>query len=229
MDTAANRSPAPPTSGNYARIARLYRSLEYIAFGRSLEAARSTFLDSLADCRSIAVFGAGDGRCFKPLLSAAPQARFISLDLDAVMTSLAQTHVSRLGAAERVQFVCADVRTLPSQPGTYDGVVTQFFLDCFADEDLQQIVPLIAGNLTPAGPWLFADFAIPTSPPLTRWRAKLWIWVLCSFFRWQTGHSLRSLPPMDAALRRNGFVCERERSRSAGLIRSALYRRGERR
>lgn len=224
------RSPLPSPlvsrgADGYGRIARLYKVLEYVAFGRSLEAARATFLEHLAEAKSVGVFGAGDGRCFDPLLSAAPQAHFSSIDSDPVMTSLARARVHALSGAERVEFICTDVRRLPPSRGAYDAVVTQFFLDCFTTEELQGVIAVVGESLAPGGPWLFADFALPEKPGLARLRATLWIRVLCAFFRWQTGHPLRSLPPMEALLERNGFSCEVERVRNAGLIRSAVYRR----
>lgn len=209
----------------YGRIARLYRLLEYVAFGRSLIAARAAFLEYLGDAQLVGVFGAGDGRCFDALLKAAPHARFVSIDSDPIMTSLARGRVECLAGTGRVDFICDDARKVRRAPGSYDAVVTQFFLDCFPADELDRVITTIGESLSPRGPWLFADFALPQQPGVARLRAMLWIRVLCTFFRWQTGHPLRSLPPMEALLERSGFHCEAERPRNAGLIRSAVYRR----
>lgn len=161
MKSVSSLEHVSRTDRNYARIAKAYRFLEYIAFGRSLEAARTCFLGHLTACNVVGVFGAGDGRCFDSLLLANPEARFVSVDSDATMTSLAQARVARLGGSERVQFQCEDVRSLRWPVNHFDAVVTQFFLDCFGVDDLQQVIVAIARGLAPTGPWLFADFAIP--------------------------------------------------------------------
>lgn len=211
----------PPT---YGRIAPLYRTLEYIAFGRALQQARSEFVDQLRLSKQVIVFGPGDGRCFENLLPAAPEAEFISIDSDPRMTSLARRQVDRLGATQRIHFICDDVRNV-SLPETYDAVVTHFFLDCFDAPELDALIPRIGAGLVETGAWLFADFAIPFTPFLARWRAQIWVRGLCLFFRSQAGHTLSTLPPMEPLLLKHGFGCVAARDRQAGLIRSAVYRR----
>ena len=218
-------SPSPKSRGHYGRIARVYQGLEYIAFGRALEKTRSSFTEALHDARRIAVFGAGDGRCFRTLLSAAPRAQFLSVEFSPEMSQLARSVVAELAATDRVEFIEGDARGLDLPPGSIDGVVTQFFLDCFTSTDLDVLIPKIAMTLRPGSPWLFADFGIPERPRLARWRARAWIAVLCAFFRWQAGHALKSLPPMEPLLKKHGFRCEQERSFSWGLLRAAVYRK----
>jgi SAM-dependent methyltransferase len=203
----------------------VYVWLEYAAFGRGLQRARESNLDALAGCRSIGVFGAGDGRCFPSLLAAAPEARFESIEFARPFIEAQRNQVDRLGAASRVVFVQADAREWRPTAREFDAVVTHFFLDCFPETELHAVIANISAGLIPGGTWLFGDFAIPDRAGFSRWRAKLVIRALCLFFRWQADHPLSTLPPMDRALRDAGFVCEREQTANFGLIRSALYRK----
>lgn len=205
----------------------MYQLLEYIAFGRDLEKTRATFVDRLSGCRNVVIYGAGDGRCFRTLLPAAPLTNFVSVEVDPEMSRLARTVVADLGGMSRVQFIDSDARMVPFTPAQFDGVVTQFFLDCFPAEDLERLIPAIGATLGPGAVWLFADFAIPERPAFARWRARAWIALLCAFFRWQAGHVLKTLPPMEPLLSSHGFRCECERARSWGLLRSAIYRKAE--
>lgn len=223
MNPSSQPPLAPPAK--YGRLDRAYQSLEYMAFGRGLERARGHYLNRLSDCRRIAIFGAGDGRVLAPLLAAAPHAECLSIDADAQMTRLAEARAREANAETRVRFTTADARTVELDPASFDALVTQFFLDCFTAEDLDRLIPKIGAALTQNGLWLFADFAIPARPAYARLRAKLWVALLCAFFRWRAGHPLRSLPPMEPLLVKHGFQREETFDQSAGLIRSAVYRR----
>lgn len=211
-------------SSHYGRIAGVYRWLEYIAFGKNLERARQSHGECLRGCRRVIVYGAGDGRCFASLLRQASETRFVSVDLDATMTETARRTVAALGAGERVEFICADARNVSMDLGSFDGVVTQFFLDCFSADELETLIPAISAQLGPGAPWLFADFAVPEKPRLARWRARAWIALLCTFFRWQAGHTLTGLPPMENLLEKHGLQGVHETNWSWGLIRAVVYK-----
>jgi len=43
-------------------IARWYRALEYLVFGRALERRRFEYLNDMADARHVLILGDGDGR-----------------------------------------------------------------------------------------------------------------------------------------------------------------------
>lgn len=204
----------------------MYRWLEYAAFGRTLERSRGAFLETLSGCQSVLVLGAGDGRCFAPLLAAAPAARITSIDVDPELERRARERVTALGAEHRVSFALGDVRNLPLAVQAFDGVVTQYFLDCFSADELDTLVPRVRDALQPAGRWIVADFSVPEEPGPTRWRARLWGWTLCRFFGWSVGHAPRKLPEIDGVLRKHGLALEREKRFSAGLVRAAVYSRG---
>lgn len=219
-------SPAPESAPQpaYGRVGRLYRWLEYAAFGRTLQRSRELFLGQLRDRREIVIFGAGDGRCFGPLLEAAPEARITSIDVDPAFVSLAQAQVRTLPGASRVSFLLLDARDWRADPGRFDAVVTQYFLDCFDEPDLRRVVRNIAESLGPGGVWLYSDFNIPGEPRWARWRARAWIFVLCTFFRWRADHPLRTLPPMREVLAETGLVELMSAELSHGLVRAALMR-----
>ncbi len=209
----------------YGRLAGVYRWLEYAAFGRTLQKAREAGLDRLAGAKHILVLGAGDGRVLPPLLDTLPEAMIDSIDCEPEFIERARALIEPHPSAGRVQFLQADVRLWQPPSERYDAVVTQFFLDCFPEPDLGQIVTKVAGSLRLEGTWLFTDFAIPRDGPYARWRARMIVGALCGFFRWQANHPLRSLPPMDAALEKAGFVSRWDTCFSRGLIRASILMR----
>ena len=210
-----------PHAANFDRLARPYRGLEALAFGRTLERARFCFLDRLVDCRSILLLGEGDGRCLERLAVIAPSAHIHCIDASRAMLARAETRL-RPAARARVTFEQADVLRRSFPTAGYDAVVTLFFLDCFTADQVAGLIARVRPALQPGSPWIFADFALPTGG-FARWRARIWLKSLYLFFRWETGLAAQTLPPSEALLRAQGFRCREEQSLNRGFIRSAVY------
>ncbi len=206
--------------GGFDHLARIYRALELLAFGKDLERARFAWLPELADRQSILILGEGDGRCLVRLLTLAPQARFHCVDSSPGMLARAQARV-RPEDVGRIEFECADARAVTLVRGRYDAVVTLFFLDCFSAENVQRLVERVGAALQPGACWLFADFVLPASG-WRRWRARAWLGVLYCFFRWQTRLTARELPPSEAILAEAGWREDRRQEFQAGLLRTVL-------
>nr|MBP6717075.1 class I SAM-dependent methyltransferase [Acidobacteriota bacterium] len=145
------------------------------------------------------------------------------VDGSARMLSLA---AARLTAEERTRatFEHADARQYDPGPRPFDAIVTLFFLDCFVEHDVRQLVSRLSPCLRAGGIWLFADFAIPARAP-ARWHAQLVVNGLYLFFRWRAGLDARALPPSEAILQTAGLVAADQREYRAGLIRSVVYLR----
>jgi len=212
---------APPA--NFDPLARGYRALEFLAFGRALERARFCWLDRLAGCRDLLVLGEGDGRCLARLVQAAPAARIHCIDASAAMLTRAEAQLAGTAARARVTFERADIFSVSLPPARYDAVTTLFFLDCFTRNQVAAIVDRVGPSLRPDARWLFVDFALPPGG-VDRLRARAWLALLYAFFRWQTGLAVRALPPSEEILRDAGFRREVAQDFQHGLVRSALFR-----
>ena len=208
---------------NFDGLSRIYRALEFLAFGRDLERARACFVDRLSGCREILILGEGDGRYLAQLVQAAPMAQIRCVDASAAMLARAASRLDNSEAQARVTFEQADAQTLDLPLARYDAVVTLFFLDCFAPDEVAGLVARIQLSLQPGALWAWADFSIPLRG-WTHWRARAWLALLYFFFRWQTGLTARALPPAEAILEKAGFQREASREFQNGLIRGALYR-----
>jgi ubiquinone/menaquinone biosynthesis C-methylase UbiE len=212
------------TERGFNRLARGYRALEFLAFGRDLERARFSFLDRLGDRQNILILGEGDGRCAARLVSAAPGARITCVDSSRGMIDRARARAGEAGAADRVSFVCADAREFSPEPGKFDAVVTLFFLDCFKEGEVSSIVARVGAALQPGSPWLFADFTLPPRG-VARLRARAWLALLYAFFQWETALAVSHLPPSEEILERSGWQRAETRALQWGLLRSSVYRR----
>jgi predicted O-methyltransferase YrrM len=208
----------------FDRLARPYRALELIAFGRDLERARFEFLGRLAGCRDVLLLGEGDGRCAERLAALAPRARILCVDSSPGMVRRAAGRIAGGEAAGRVAFLCSDVAAFAPRPGGFDAVATLFFLDCLDAAGVEAVVRRVTPALRPGALWLFADFAVPPSGA-ARLRARAWVAALYLFFRLAAGLRASALPPSERILARCGWSRTDLRDFQGGLIRSAVYAR----
>ena len=207
---------------NCDAIAFWYRLLEWAAFGTALQRRREAFLPEMAGASNALVLGDGDGRFLRALLGRAPHLQVDCVETSRAMIALAEKRIAESNAT-RVRFHCADARSFPFQPASYDLIVTHFFLDCFSDADVRQLVPRLAKSAKPGARWAVSEFSVPAGG-LRRWRARVWIRLLYWCFGWATGLEVRQLPDYRGALQAAGFRLEREEFVSGGLLTSQLWR-----
>lgn len=209
------------SSRGYDQLARVYRLIEFIAFGRALERARFRHFDRLRDCKHILLLGDGDGRGLALACRFAPHARIDSVDFSAGMLDRA---ARRLRPADRARATLrqADALTADFPSNTYDAVTTLFFLDCFSNAQVRAFIGHLHPALTPGAIWLHADFALP-SRGFHRLRARVMLTLMLTFFRWQTGLAVRALPASESLLHSASFARIAETSWQGGFIRSVVF------
>ena len=149
---------------------------------------------------------------------AAPETQFDVIEASAQMIALAR---KRIGDSDRIRFFCQDALDASFPAPQYDGVVTFFFLDCFSETELQQLLNRIAPKLLPGAIWLVSEFTIP-GRSWRRWHARAWIWAMYRFFRIATGLRARELPSIDGLLSRLGMHRTDFQLRSWGMIASEV-------
>jgi SAM-dependent methyltransferase len=212
------------SSPNFDLIARPYRWLEYLTFGRALERCRFHFIARLSDQRHALVLGDGDGRFLAALLAANPH-----LDADAVDTSAAmldllerRARATSPNAGTRLRTHCSSALTfIPTRD--YDLIATHFFLDCLTQDELDSLAASLVPHLSPRAPWLVSDFRIPAGP--MRWPARALVHALYLGFRLLTGLRTTALPDHAAALTAAGLTRIACHHSLAGLLTTELWQR----
>ncbi len=210
-------------SASFDRLARPYRALEFLAFGRDLERARLFFVRELRGCRRILILGEGDGRFLARLLEAAPGARIHCVDSSPAMLALAAARISGSGAEARVSFERADALRVQFAGAAFDGVVTNFFLDCLSPAEVVAVESRVRPSLCEGAHWLFADFVLPPEG-FRRLRARAWLRILYVFFGWTTGLTVRSLPPSVEILEGAGYRRVAAHAFQGGLVQSMVFK-----
>lgn len=204
-------------------LAPHYDWMEAILAGRKLDRCREALIGSLPEVRDVLLVGEGHGKFLTEILRRKPEAEITCVDASAQMLEVSRRRLERMGLShERVRFVCADVRE--AELSTYDLVVTNFFLDCLTEGQLEAVTRRLADCLRPGGRWLVADFQIP-STGWKRWRAQGIHWLMYRFFRAITRLPAGEMHPPAPYLQRSGLRCEERREFDWGLLYSELWRK----
>lgn len=205
---------------SFDRVAPYYGRLETLVFGRKLQAARTAFVRQIGRRHRALVVGEGDGRFLKELRRTQPGVQIECLDASARMLTLARARAGDDG----VQYLAADVRVAAFPAKRYDLIVTHFFLDCFEEPELTQLVQKLSAAATDNAIWLVADFHVPATGWRRRW-AQLLVGAMYLFFRIAAGLQTRRLVEYAPCLQVSGFALTSEVLSAGGLIRSQRWER----
>lgn len=123
----------------------------------------------------------------------------------------------RIRDAARVEFIHSDIEHAPLDR-TYDAIATNFFLDCFTEEELTPIVQKVAARAEPQAIWTIGEF---TGAP----RGKLLVAFMYAFFRLTTRISASRLPDYARLLQRHGFRREKRHLFYGGVVCAELWKR----
>jgi SAM-dependent methyltransferase len=206
---------------NFDRVARIYRSAEYLALGRQLERMRKHYLPHLMDSRHALLFGDGDGRFLAKLLEKNARVSAVAVDISKDMLDILRRRSDF--AARRLQIVQASALTVDI-PSDIDLVVTHFFLDCLSQTEVDELTKRVGDALTPSALWVISDFAVPQKR-LLRLPARLYIRGLYLAFRVLTGLRVTRLPDSQGSLTRAGFKRIERHEALFGLLYTELWQR----
>ena len=208
---------------NFDPIARPYRWLEYLSFGPWLGRCRSAQLLHLAGAQRALLLGDGDGRFLARLLAANTTLTVDVVDSSPSMLRLLDRRIRCVGPQARRRICLHHADVLEWSPsGSYDLIVSHFFLDCFFPYQLEQLFDRVLPHVRPGAQWVISEFAIPRNP-FAASLAKGFIGLLYRAFGVLTGLPVRALPDYAAALRRHGFVLGQDRRYLAGLLCSQVW------
>jgi hypothetical protein len=182
-------------SKSYGWTAKLYSTVERLAFGSQLMRARLALLTHLLSAQHILILGEGDGRFLQALRRENPSATVVVVDRSRRMLNRAAGRLPP--GCPNVNFMQKDaVEFLETCTTTFDAIVTMFLLDCLTPDEVAKVVHLGTLKLAPAGKWLWADFVVP-GKGARRIAARVMLTLLYWFFRATTDTSGSTL--VDAA------------------------------
>jgi trans-aconitate methyltransferase len=203
---------------NFDPVARPYRWLEYMTFGSWLKRCRGAQIAHLASPSRALLLGDGDGRFLAQLLATYP-----GLTADVVDSSAAMLRIlaRRIHHKTGIRLHRTDVLEW-SPSGSYDLIVSHFFLDCFFAHQLDQLFDRVLPHALPGAQWVVSEFAIPRNA-MAAYAARGIIGALYRSFGLLTGLPVRALPDYASALQGHGLVLSHEHRYLAGLLCSQLW------
>ncbi len=187
----------------FDRLAKPYRWMEYLTFGRALERCRFTLLPQVTTASNALLLGDGDGRFAARLLDAAPHVHLTAIDASEAMLQALRRRCAPPG---RVSTRCLDLATGPLDQlngGPFDLVASHFFMDCLTTSQLEVLIPRITCLLARGARWINSEFRIPQGT--ARLPALALVRLLYLAFRLLTGLRVQRLPNYEDVLRGNGF------------------------
>ena len=202
---------------NFDGVARWYLWLEYSTFGSALEQCRFTLLPELVNAQRVLILGEGDGRFLQKFLAGNEHAQIDVVDASPAMLKLARSRVSG-EQLDRVRFHQSDVRSWSFPKAEYDTIVTCFFLDCFTQDTLVELLPRIAKSAKPGAQWLLAEFADASTL-----RTRIWLSALYAFFRVTTNLEASRLAPLSELLSEEKWERKHRQKFSGGLMTAELW------
>ncbi|QDT45791.1 spermidine synthase [Gimesia alba] len=211
---------------NFNRVAPYFERLEKIVFNKQMQRCRTAFLTHLPPVKKIVLVGEGNGQFLLELIQHTDCEQIHYIDSSQTMLELARKRLQRFSeaASRRVTFYLCDltVEEMPDQ--NYDLVVTNFFLDVFDKQLLNEMVTKIAEACETNAVWLYADFQI-SGGIFQRVRAFTLIKIMYMFFRFVAQIQTLSLIDPSEILDRHEFRLIELMEFDRGLIRAELRQR----
>lgn len=211
---------------NFDLVAPWYETLERIAFGDDLQRCRVAYLGEINPPGRVLIAGEGNGRFLCELLRRYPEIEVDCLDASKRMLQLARRRIEQeLPASfERVRFIHTDIRPWSAPEHQYDLIVTHFFLDCFQEPNLIDVIKTLARTAAKDATWLVSEFSIPEKG-IGRIQARCWLGTMYWFFRVTTGIEASELIDYTAFLDEKGFHVVRQHFFRQGMLKSELWER----
>jgi ubiquinone/menaquinone biosynthesis C-methylase UbiE len=211
---------------SFDTLAPWYPTLEWIAFGDSLQRCRVACLSEIATPRRVLIVGEGNGRFLCELLRIHPGIEVDCIDVSQRMLQLARKRIEdELGdRGGWVRFRHHDITSWSPAEHHYDLVVTHFILDCFAEAALTRVIRKVARATTEDASWLLADFRVPVRR-IARVRARAWLAVMYRFFRLTAGIDAGQLIDPTPFMGAHGFGLAQQHFFRKGMLKSEIWRR----
>jgi len=192
-------------------IAPFYDRLAALVFGRSIRRAQTHHLKSLPQTGNVLLLGGGTGWLAVEMLRHS-DLTMVYIEASQRMLAIAKKKLSAFDS--RVHFIHGTESSIP--PGTYDIIVTNFFLDLFDGPKLNEVISHLRRSMHRDSRWLVTDFVSDQS-----WH-RLYLSVMYFFFRATCGIEVRRLPPWEEALASAGFRKDGEAAYFGGFMKTIL-------
>lgn len=185
------------TLNDFDSVAKIYDALSKFVFGKSMVDAQTFFLSEIPQRAKVLILGGGTGWLLEELIkrNASCEIWYIEASLKMLELSKKRLNNSKL----RIHYIHGTESSISS--GTsYDAVITNFFLDLFAEKTCQDVVKKIESLIHPGGKWIITEFEN------TRWWHGALLKIMYTFFRKISSIEASKLPAWKTIVSQQNLV-----------------------
>jgi len=204
---------------DFSSLSSIYDVLGLLMFQGSLHSSQVYFFDKMPKIKKALILGGGTGKFLVDLLNSVLVEKVIYVDISPGMIAKAKDKVRKLKLENKVEFICGGFESIPV--GQYDLICTHYFLDCFEEEHIVEMLQVLKKSLSENGVWHFTDFYLDSGSSFLR---KKFVAFLYFFFRTSCGLKVDKLANFKKVFKNTGFKRIEEKYFRRRLLRTALYK-----
>lgn len=197
-------------------IAPVYDLLSRMVYGKSIVTAQKYFLKYIPEGAHVLIVGGGTGWIIEELFAVNETCSVVYIEASQKMLQKAQSRMES-NDQSRIQFILQS--EMPSE-GSYDVIITNFFLDVFPSDKLIYIIQQLKDRVVDNGRWIVTDFIDDGK----RWQ-RILLKLMYTFFRNVSKIEAAALPPWQRLLADAGMQRNEAKRFYAGFIETAIYQK----
>ena len=164
-------------------LSPMYNKISQAFFGKSLINSQKYFIPNLKKAKSVLILGGGTGEILADLMKFQISEYYYYLDISQGMIDRSEKLISEkfIENINQVRFDCGSYQNISVHP-PFDLVITPYFLDCFKEKEVENVINLLHSKLADGGEWLFVDFNVSNKSFISKISSYLIIKFLYLFF-----------------------------------------------
>lgn len=199
---------------NFNLIAPVYDRLAKVVFGRKLKQVQTQFLNLIPEKAEVLIIGGGTGWIINELFNTGFKGNLTYVEASEKMISLSKKSCA---FNTSVDFIHGNESALPIDR-TYDVVITNFFLDVFSEQRLDQVITTLSKKLNQGGVWICSDFY-----NTGQFNHRVLLWLMFKFFNITARLESKRLIDFHDKLSEQGYSRNQYFSLMKGLLFSSVY------
>lgn len=201
-------------ANNFDRIAWIYDTLARLVFGNAIKKSQLHHLRQLKPNSNILILGGGTGWLLKELIGLQPTSRICYIEASEQMLGLSKKKTDN---HHTIQFIHGTEEDIPRE-AKFDFIITNFYLDLFTNQSLDNVIPRVSVHASPACQWIVTDFV-----DRRIWWQVIMLKFMYKFFRIATNIQASALPDWNAKLQQYQWHKNTAASFYGGFIESCIY------
>jgi tRNA (cmo5U34)-methyltransferase len=202
------------TLNDFDSVAKIYDALSKFVFGKSMVDAQTFFLSEIPQHAKILILGGGTGWLLEELIKRNARCEVWYIEASLKMLELSKKRLNN--SKQQIHYIHGTESSI-SAGISYDVVITNFFLDLFAEKSCEDIVKKIGSSIRPGSKWIITEFEN------NRWWHGALLKIMYTFFRNTSNIEASKLPEWQAIICQQNLVELKSVLFYGDFIKTAVY------